>query len=358
MKRSLLILLIFILPVASFGQSDYYSYFNTDDFWRRLKVDKVAPLGMLSQEDTAIIVASNRKPKQDSLRFMSEDRDKDSVRFYVVYTRQDIWHIYRAQTLREAMEILPDKNRDWVVYAEGMGKIFTTDLDRGIAMAGQYGVNVLLLDYPSIRTDYKGYRNYRFVMRNSMASYKDFVPVLDTMRELRALGIAGTGTLNLFFHSMGNNIIRKIARSDHLNHFNSSVWVDNIILNAPCVPRRGAHRWIDSMHFAKRIYLHYNPQDFTLRWARIAGVRGILGERPKAPYSRQARYVNFNQLCGPSHSNFLNLRTRSGTKQASIAHYSKLFHGKDVEVHDGNLYKQNSRFVGWYITSGEGISKR
>jgi hypothetical protein len=358
MNRWILLLLILISPLASQGQNDYYSYFNTDEFWRRLKVDNVPPIGILTSTDTAIIVASNRKPKEDSLRFMSEDRDKDSVRYYLVYTRQEIWHIYRTQNLREAINLLPDRNRDWVVYTEGMGKIFTTDLDRGISLAGQYGVNVLLFDYPSIHSDYKAYKNYRFVMRNSIASYKDFVPVLDTLRAVRSQGAAGTGTLSLFFHSMGNNIIRKIARSGYLDHFNTSVWVDNIILNAPCVPRRGAHRWIDSMHFAKRIYVHYNPQDFTLKWARLAGVRGILGERPKAPYSQQARYVNFNQLCGPGHSNFLTLRSRSSARQASIAHYSKLFHGKDVEIEDGNLYQQNSRIVGWYITGGEGISKR
>jgi hypothetical protein len=307
-----------------------------------------APLH-LSTQDTAIIVASNRAPVKDALRFMSEFRSKGDVRYFIVYAKGDIWHVYPVHSLRNAVQLLPQKDKDWVVYTEGMGKIFTTDLDRGFGMASQYDVNVLLLDYPSICTRYKAYRNYRFVMRNSNSAYKDFAPVLDTFRTLRQEGSAGNGRLSLFFHSMGNNVIRKIATTKYLKRYNNTVWVDNLVLNAPCVPYRKSVQWIDSIHFAKHVFVHYNPYDQTLKWARIIGFRRILGERPRARMASNATYVNFNPLCGGGHSNFLSLRGRQPASKACINHYSRLFHGKPVV--DTVMYRKSAyRSIGYDLT--------
>jgi hypothetical protein len=158
---------------------------------------------------------------------------------------------------------------------------------------------------------------------------------------LRREGLAGAGALSMFFHSMGNNVIRRIAQSSaYLHHFNDTIWVDNIILNAPCVPRRGSHRWIDSIRFAKSKIVHYNPYDMTLKWARIAGFRGVLGERPRKPLAATATYINFNPLCGAGHSNFLHLRNRGAAPGFAVAHYSRLFHGKSVP--DTSLYRKSA----------------
>jgi hypothetical protein len=349
MKRIPFFITLLLLSISSYAQ-DYISYFNQEDFWKSIVVDKPGTRPTFNSSDTVIIVASNRRPVWGSVRFMSELSDRDSVRYFVVYTRHNTWHVLNRTSLTEAISTLPERNRDWVVYTEGMGKVFTADLDRGIRLAGQYGVNVLLLDYPSIHSGYKSYRNYLYAYSNSIISYKSFVPTLDSFKMLRMQHKAGEGHLTLFFHSMGNNLIRKIEQSRISKKYNDVVWVDNVLLNAPCVPRRRSKQWIDNIHFARRVYVHYNPYDQTLKWARVAGFRQVLGEHAKKQVSKNATYINFNPLCGSGHSNFMQLYGRSPARPEAVAHYSKLFHGEDVNVKDSLSYRKSAyRGVGWDI---------
>jgi hypothetical protein len=224
-----------------------------------------------------------------------------------------------------------------------MGKIFTSDLDRGMRMAGQYGVNVLLLDYPSIHSHWSSYKNYRFAWNNSTRIYTDFLPVFDSLRNMPQ-----DQPMSLFFHSMGNNLIRKLMQKDLMPGGAEAVWVDNVILNAPCVPRRGSRRWIDKMHFAKRIYVHFNPDDRTLKLAGIVGLRGILGLGPKAKISSNATYIDFNDIAGYSHSNFMGLYGRPDPPGASLAHYRKVLRGAAAAVSDTGRYVPDARRPGVY----------
>jgi len=348
MNRFGFLLIALLISLSSAAKEPYYTRFNTDSFWRKLVLEPAnAPL-TISRSETAIIVASNREPGKDSLRFMSEVRGNGTVRFFVVYERAGQWRLHPFGSLRAAFAAIPDKDQDWLVYAEGMGKIFTTDIDRGFRVGKEYDLNILLLDYPSIRSTYKPYRNFRFVLRSSSIAYKDFTPVLDSLRTLRVSGLTGKGALSMMFHSMGNNIIRKIGQTKARQQLNGERWVDNLILNAPCVPQRRSGRWIDSLQFAKRTYVHYNPMDGTLKSSRIVSVRGILGERPVRPIAATANYVNFNTLCGPGHSNFLSFASWMIAKQEAIDHYAKLLHGGEVNLKNPNLYRPSVyRKIGW-----------
>jgi hypothetical protein len=354
MNRLRILLLLILFPALSQARTSGLDYFNTDYFWEKLVVDDPGDSIHITRWDTAIVVASNRKPAPGQLRFMSEIRDRDSIRFFIVYSKMGKWHVQQQPRLREAVTSLVRKDDDWVVYTEGMGKIFTSDLDRGMRLAGQYEVNVLLLDYPSIRSTYKSYRNYRFAYGNACRAYTDFVPVLDSFKKLRTEGAAGNGALSLFFHSMGNNVLRKIAQQDLLYKYNDRVWVDNIILNAPCVPRRKSRQWMEQVRFAKRMYVHYNPEDGVLKWARIAGFRQILGEHAKMPIADSAVFVNFNTLCGRGHSNFLSLYRRMPASPEALAHYGTLFHGDAVNLQDTARYRRTGyRSIGWDILPGD-----
>ena len=338
-----------MLPALSHARkNNYYSGFNTDALWQKLVLHDPGYDINISSKDTAIVVVSNRATASGQLRFMSEERDGDSIRFFIVYTQNGLWHVQQRHSLRTAMDALPQKDKDWVVYTEGMGKIFTTDLDRGLGLAGQYGVNVLLLDYPSIHSGYKSYRNYRFAYKNSLIAYKDFIAALDSFKYLRKQKLAGSGTLTLFFHSMGNNVLRKIAQRGPIGSYNDEVWVENLVMNAPCVPRRGSRRWMNRIHFAKRQYVHYNPEDGTLRWARIAGFRQILGEHAKKPIADEALFINFNRLCGNGHNNFMDLYGRPPAMKEAVTHYRTLFHGGAVPLSDTAMYRRSDyRGIGW-----------
>lgn len=349
LPRNLLLILLFGILSFSVQAQSPYEYFNSEAFWKKMIMESPAqPLPQLSASDTVIVMACSRTLQAGNVRFVGEVRD-DTLRYFVVYARNGEWRIHPYPSIIAAIHAVPDINRDWVIYTEGMGKIFTSDADRGMQMAAQYGVNVLLLDYPSIRTTYKPLKNYKFALHNACICYKDFMPVLDTVKQLRDKHQMGTGHLSLFFHSMGNNLIREIAKHDAINRYNQSAWADNIILNAPCVPRKKHAKWVDKMHLGKQIYVHYNPEDGTLKWARIAGFRQIMGEHMKKPLSRQAVYINFETLCGKEHSNFLNLYSRQPIKDAAYMHYRLLLHGETVDVHNKMYAPSSYRHIGWEI---------
>lgn len=332
LRALLFLLLVPALAAAQKGKPHYGSFFNSDSFWHTLVQEPPLAGSEACIPEPAIIVASNRKPAPGALRFMSEARDEDSLRFYFVFARGGKWHVARVPGLRAAVAQMRcdggRRNRDWVIYTEGMGKVFTTDLNRAFSMAQLYGVNVLLLDYPSIRSDRGSLRNFYFARASAKQAACDFLPVLDSFRRLRSEGLTGNGRLTLFFHSLGNQVMRELALGKGLACLNDGVWADNLVLNAPCVPRRHAAEWIDRIGFARRIFIHYNPHDATLKWARIAGFHGILGERPKRPLSRRAQYVNFNLLCDGGHSNFLSLHGRAPAKPEAIDYYRVVLHGE------------------------------
>ncbi|XZF14416.1 alpha/beta hydrolase [Chitinophagaceae bacterium MMS25-I14] len=357
------ILLLLLLSLSARSQSAY-EYFNGDAFWQKMELETVqTPLPVFQRTDTVIVMATTRRMNPGTLRYMAEVKDKgNKPRYFVIYTSGGKWKVHPFASLETALNVVPDVNRDWVVYTEGMGKIFTNDADRGMQMSAQYGANVLLLDYPSIRTGYKLFgsiRNYKFALRNANNAYKDFMPVLDTVQVLHNTRRMGRGHVTLFFHSMGNNVMRKIAQHDDINRYNNMKWADNIILNAPCVPRKKHAKWVDRIHFANNIYVHYNPHDGTLKWARLAGFRQIMGEHIKKPVSTNATYINFWPLCGEGHSNFLSLYSREDVKPQAFTHYRQVLHGYSANLNDKNLYQPSSyRHIGWELVSNGQAEKK
>lgn len=348
--RAVLILLLLsaTINVHAGRASKYFDYFNTEAFWGRFQFESGENAPAISESDTCILIASNRAPGADSLRFLSEDLGDGTIRYFLVHSKNGKWNIRPCTNLKAGIALLQQRQpRPWVIYTEGMGKIFTSDVDRGMRMAGEYGVNVVLLDYPSIHTGYGSFKNYRFAWNNSTAIYEDFAPVFDTLRSLR--GTALTGPFTLFFHSMGNNLMRKLVQKDLLRTSTESQWVDNLVLNAPCVPRWGSKRWIDSLGFAERIIVNYNPEDRVLKLASIAGFRGVLGLGPKRTISRNARYVNFNAVTGYGHSNFLGLYGRPMPPEAAFAHYRILLAGKNPPLSDTARYRPIERADNMYM---------
>ncbi|HVW99199.1 MAG TPA: hypothetical protein VHA52_01985 [Candidatus Babeliaceae bacterium] len=339
-------LLILVATLCTVAQA-YEDPFNTDAFWRKVHLDKSVNKTYLANADTMLVVASNRRMLPGNVRFMDERREKGQVRYFFVYTYQHIWHVVQANTLKEAIGYLPDEHKDWVVYAEGMGKLFTSDLYRGLEMAGSYHVNVLMLDYPSITTRHGLFRNYLFAIHNARVAYKDLSPVLDTAGRLRARKDMGDGHLTLFFHSMGNNLIRGAMIHHKLKDINS-IWADNIVLNAACVKQRHHNKWVDRIHFAKNVYIIYNPNDKTLSGAHLVSFRKQLGEKVRKSISKNAIYINMDMIAGERHSNFMSLYGHADVMERIISQYKLLLHGDTLHVHDTHLYMPDSyRGIGW-----------
>lgn len=350
--------LIIILSVVFCGVTvakSKHNYFNTEEFWNRLVVEHQINKKEVAASDTVLAVVSSRlRNADDDLRFMSEEHGGDSLYYYFVYAHNGKWHLIPTHSLAETIALTPNINKDWVMYTEGMGKIFTSNLDRGMNMAAQYDVNVLLLDYPSYNTSKGIFSNYFFSLKNAKHTYLDFFRIIEQVKEMKIGGALGTGKLSMFYHSMGNNMIREIVKHHKLKSLNDKVWVDNIILNAACVPQRNHADWINKINFTKHTYIHYNPHDRTLSGAHLLSKKRELGERVRNPISTRARYINFSQLVDQGHSNFLSLHGRPKATPEAIAHYRTVLHGDTINFNGNEMYQPTDyRDIGWDILPTE-----
>lgn len=325
-----LLLCFFLLPEVQAQRG----FFNTEAFWSHFRYDTKTPPDLTSG-DTAVLVASSRMVNdKDPVRFVGEERDCGGLHYYFVYARKGIWHVCPVKNITDGLQYMPARNNDWVVYADGFGKIFTSGVDRGMRMAAQQEMNVLYLDYPSYNSSKKLLGNYKFAIGNARCAYNDFVPVLDSVIRLRKEGKMGSGRLSLFFHSMGNIILRETIRNGRLPELNNTVWVDNLILNAPCVPQKHHKGWLDKIAFAKRIYVHYNPKDHVLKGAHLVSFTRQLGEKLRRPLSTHAAYINFHTVADDNHSNFLVLLQHPVPPKASMEYYHRVLHGAAVDTKD------------------------
>ncbi len=347
MKRLLGIALLILLPLIAGAEADIIDSMNTESFWKNIafrnyKAEKAQKkMIALPKADTMFIVASNRETKFGETRFMSEERGTDHLNYFLVFLKSGQWNVWHT-SLKTAVTAMNQNGRDWVVYTEGFGKIFTTGIYRGFTMTMQYGVNVIYLDYPSFNTRKKIMGNYFFALDNAKQSGDDFAPVFDTLKTYREAGKMGGGNLTLFFHSMGNNMIREMVRNNRIKNINSGKWVNNLVLNSACVPQKHHKEWVDRIHFADRIYINYNPKDATLSGANFMSLKKQLGQEQKASRSTQAIYVNFDDLCNHNHSNFMQMVARKPIMPAAIAYYATLFHGGCVQLEDGKCFKPNA----------------
>jgi hypothetical protein len=273
---------------------------------------------------------------------MSESRGNEHVNYFLVFLKNGRWNIWHTSFKTAMTAMQRNNNRDWVIYTEGFGKIFTTGIYRGLSMASQYDVNVLYLDYPSYSTSKKLMGNYYFALDNARQSGEDFAPVFDTLKRYKQTGKMGHGKLTLFFHSMGNNMIREMVLNNKISTINDGKWVNNLVLNAACVPQKNHAKWVDRINFADRIYVNYNPKDATLSGASFMSLKKQLGQRQYKEQSAKAIYVNFNSLCNRNHSNFLSLLAHKPTAPAAIAYYSILIHGNCVALEDGQCFRPNA----------------
>jgi hypothetical protein len=352
MSRLMILVLLFAHFSAEGRKREVWM--NDEQAWKRLKlVENISPVEIASiNADTTIVVASNRLMLKDSLRFMSEDLEKNGNHYFFLYVKNGIWHLVPTASLYEALQYVPDKNKDWLVYTEGMGKVFTGSLYRGVRVSAYYNVNVLMLDYPSIHPDKRSLGNYSFAINNAREAYKSFAPVIDTIKILREQLNMGHGSLSFFFHSMGNNLMKELVVKKKINNYNDNTWVDNIILNAPCVQQKKHKSWVEQIKFARNIYVHYNPEDRTLGLAQLASFKKQLGKNLKAPLASNAIYINFNSVAGNAHSNFLPFQSKSLPDVPEMhEHYKLLFHGESVLPARSSAYYPSNDEKGWNIVS-------
>ncbi|HEY9179046.1 MAG TPA: hypothetical protein VIN07_15240, partial [Flavipsychrobacter sp.] len=128
---------------------------------------------------------------------------------------------------------------------------------------------------------------------------------------------------------------------------NDVVWVDNVILNSPCVPQAGHAKWLGKIAFAENVYIQYNPEDRTLFWPELINKKRQLGRRLRGPLSTKAHYVNFNKLVGQEHSYFITLRQHRPIPGEVWSYYNTVLHGKPVDFNHGRYTTSSYNGIGY-----------
>lgn len=333
MKRCLLAILLIANVAAARAQAPLY---NSNESWARFSLQP-ADLEPLVYSDTCLVFVSNRYIHPQSLRFVDEYLDTASLKYFFLEKIDGKWNVYRENTLREAMEHLPQK-KDIVVYAEGMGKIFTANVERAQLMSGQYNVNVIMFDYASINSTYKPSKNFRFARNNARLSAMQYFSLLRELKDAKQrqdAWISGA-KLTTFYHSMGNIILEQMMRLQNIGDINDTPFVDNLVINAACVPSKKHAEWVEQIRFAKQVYVHYNRRDLQLKGAHLLTLRKQLGEKSnKKRRADNAVYINFHDMVGWQHSYFMNFPYNEFKLSPSmVAYFSRLFNGQGISSNE------------------------
>lgn len=335
MKRFLIAFFLIVNIVTARAQLTSY---NSNESWSRFALQPETFKPLLNS-DTCLVFVTNRYIHADSLRFVDEFLDTTSLKYFFLEKLNGKWNVYKENTLKEAMEHLP-KKKDIVVYAEGMGKIFTSNVERAQLMSSQYNVNVVMFDYASINTSYKPSKNFKFARNNARLSARQYLSLLQEFKDAKQRQeewIAGA-KLTTFYHSMGNIILEQMIRHHDISSINQEPFVDNLVINAACVPSKHHAEWVEQIKFARQVYVHYNRRDLQLKGAHLLTLRKQLGEKTrKKDYADNAIYINFHDMVGWQHSYFMNFPYNEfKLSPAMVAYFSRLFNGQGISSNEAS----------------------
>lgn len=295
-----LIFFIFISPFI-FSQTSKYSsirtYCNKSNSVLNLKYQPV-------KEDTCLYVVTTRHYSPNDSFFLDYDYDTTAtLKYFAVYFHGNHWVSVPKNTLEELLgEVSIDSNL--VVYTEGLGRIYHTAVDRGTRMMRNYGVQVLMFDWPTFRPYMKEGKNFRTTYRVSEKVSFAYAKLLDSLQASQSMNDQKYKSVNLFFHSMGNLVLMHAVNHQYFKDLKPE-WFNNLILNAACVPQKHHTEWLSKLNISKNIYLTRNNHDKILNGAKLVLAQHQLGERPKRHFLPTATYVNFSPVLKLEHNYFL-----------------------------------------------------
>lgn len=333
MKRRIILFALSSLLFVSFNSPKKYKIYND---WSNVTL--VDTLYTSQVSDTVFAICSNRKYDPEQTEFLGHVPNSDqSIHYFVATFKNGNWLIDKVANLDVTFKYLPHK--DLVIYTEGMGKTLPLNLKRSAAMTTQYDLNVLMFDYPSIHPDKSIFSNFYFAYNQAKEAYRSFNELLAQFIAYHQDNIMYFQGINttLFFHSMGNQVLKQsVVHNDDV--FRHKHLFNNVVLNAACVPRWHHVEWIEGIQFADRIYVHFNKQDKQLNGASIITLDKMLGVNPGKDHAENAIYIDFNELVGKRHSNFLDIAGRENIEEEAQQYYFSVLHGHAPQVEDRHWF--------------------
>jgi hypothetical protein len=290
-----------------------------------------------SDGDTGIVFVSTRHYFPQKKEFLDHGLDTSAFHYFTIYFNHNKWICVPKNSFKEAYN---DANpgQDVVVYAEGLGKTFTSALDRATRVTRTYGVSIIMFDWATFNPMLKGGQNFRTTKANSKIASKSFAAFMDTMNLVKRGEETLFGHLTLFMHSMGNLLLMHAVKQNYLK-VNEPLF-DNVVLNAACVPQRKHKHWVEKINMQDKLYITRNNHDRNLNAAKIVSLfQRQLGERPRGPYAVNATYINFSNVLSMEHNYFLYDNVWREKPQIEQI-YQDIFHGSGLSFEDEKKFRR------------------
>jgi esterase/lipase superfamily enzyme len=301
-----------------------------------------------SNDQPYITVVTNRPFLYDSTigeYFPNQISIDNELSYMKIYNQNGKFQVQKLESINAIQSSNPSLE-DWLVYVHGDSQTLELTFTRGFQLQTEYGVNVIVFSWPSKDPDLGGINNFnnsRNQLENGTPGFMKFLLELDLWHSNES-EVTGA-KLSLFFHSLGNYYLERIANNSRLSELNPGIF-DNLILNAAAVNEKDHNIWLSKIHFQKKIFVNSNRKDMTLKGVNMFTDFDVqLGEEVIDGFSENAAYVNFGQALKNENNFGLMHGYYAGeipAKSQNIFNYYKtIFHGNDVDFSDKNLFNTN-----------------
>ena len=326
---------------------DSYKNYLSDEPWKNIRLADSNEVPVVS--DSMVIIRTNRAFLPGKAKFLADYIDHSgTARTFLIIAKNGRWMVHSIPDINTGMEI-SGKRQNIVVYVEGMGKNFFLATERALQMSSQYGVSVVMMDYPSINPLYGMNRNFRSSKENAYQTAPYLVHLLKEIDADKKAGREWTKVKRtLFMHSMGNIMLRKILM-DRSDTAISHGLFNLIILNAACTDEKGHNLWIDNSKLGNNFVINYNKYDKQLNGAQMLLFKRQLGTKPQKPLAKKAFYIDFHQLVGSRHSNFVNIRFRAPVHTHASNYYTFILNGTFPDLNNTKLLLPARKGIGYYL---------
>lgn len=301
MSKRFLILFLFV-QCALLSQKDSkfgvpYSYCN----WTNTSLNKNYNPTL---NDTCLLVVSTRNYDESKHEFVDYDYDTTgTLKYFAVYFNGNNWTAVPYASLDDLLN-LKSSYKNLAVFTEGLGKTFTSGVDRATKLMRTYGVDEIFFDWPTDRPYMKPGKNIKVTCYVAPKVAIPYVEFLEEFQTYKLNHPEKFKVVTLFFHSMGNLLLMYDLQNNRFKNISPNL-VNAVVLNAACVNQTHHKEWLDKLTFTSHIYLTVNDRDRNLRGASIIFGDHQLGEKPKKEFCEKATYVNFSEVLNKEHNYFL-----------------------------------------------------
>ena len=340
---------VFIIPLflesCKFLIPEKYSQANFDDAWEHIQLSTTTSEKPI-QTDSTVIIYTNRVFHPERHSFLGDFIDSSGTsRPFLIVCKSGKWVVFPLKSIEEGILLINEK-RNLVVYEEGMGKNFGLATARALGLSHQYGITVIMMDYPSINPTLGMHDNFKFSRQNAFLTAPYLVKLI---RELQDYKKSGKDWANvkwtLFLHSMGNISLKRILEERMDSTLTPSLF-ELVVLNAPCVEEKNHSTWLKKCKLGKKLMVHYNKEDKQLRGASILLFKQQLGTKPRHPLADNAQYVDLNPLVGNRHSTFSDIPERPPIHPHARAYFKQIFNGICPDFNDSDQFGTGWKSIG------------